>query len=683
MMASMFAALGDLTGSPLNLVLAAAVVCGGSGLPALLSAKGSNRGQRLCALISVAGSTLGLWGVVLFLLGDAAPAMSLPWSLPGGSFSVALDGLTALFLAPVFLVSGAGAVYGLGYWRESENPENGRKLRAFYGLLTGSMAVLLIARSSVLFLMGWELMGLAGFFLVATDDRSPSVRQAAWTYLVATQVGTMGLLALFALMRNAAGSFEWGPIGEGALGPWHASAMFLLAVVGFGLKAGIMPFHIWLPSAHASAPSHVSGLLSGVMIKMGIYGIVRVSGYLPRPPLWWGALLVGLGVLSGIVGVASAIGQRDLKRMLADSSIENIGIITLGVGLALVGRSLDAFDWVALGLGGALLHVLNHSVFKSLLFFGAGSVIHAAQTREIDSLGGLGRSMPITCGAFLAGAVAICGLPAFNGFVGELLLYLGLFRAALSSNVTACLLATLAAAGLAMTGALAVACFVRAIGAVFFGAARSEPAAGAHEAPFSMTSVMVLLALLCFGLGVAPICVVPIVDRALGAWAPGGSPPQLAAVAPLAQVSLLALALTALAGLAAVFVRVRAARGRAGAPQPGTWDCGHAGPPSPRLQYTASSTGEMLAGLFRWAVRFDERRPHLKEPFPGPTRYSSQPKEPLLDELVTPFFRRWADRFSRLRVLQRGNIQLYLVYILATLVLATAWAVLSGRWSAP
>ena len=660
----------------LLLVLAAAAVCGASGLPALLLGRDSNRGQLAAAILSVGGAGLGLGGVALYLAEDGAPSISGVWQIPGGSFSVALDGLSSVFLVPVFLISGVGAVYGLGYWRQSENPGSGRKLRVFYGLLAGGMALLLVARSSVLFLVGWEVMALSAYFLVVTEGRQASVRQAGWIYLVATHLGTMSLFALFTLFSTISGSFEWAPISANYIGAWQATAIFLLALLGFGLKAGIMPFHVWLPIAHASAPSHISGLLSGVMIKMGVYGILRVCGYLPLPPLWWGALLVALGLSSGIVGIVAAIGQRDLKRMLAYSSIENVGIIAAGIGLGLLGRTLGVREWVVLGLGGALFHVLNHSLFKPLLFFSAGAVVHATHTRQIDSLGGLARAMPLTFLGFLAGAWAICGLPVFNGFMGELLIYLGLFQAALSRNLAVSILGAMAATGLAMIGALAVACFVRALGAVFLGTARSEPASHAVEARPSMTGAMGFLGFLCLVIGVAPLSAAPLLDRALHGWVEG-APVSISKAAPLQEAGLLVLGLALLIGLGACILRLRSGPRPSGAVSLGTWDCGYAGAPSPRLQYTASSVGEMLVGMFGWAVRLKEKRPRLKDPFPARLGYESEVTEPLLDGCLTPFFHRWADRFSRLRILQRGNIQVYLIYILVTLVVVIAWAMLS------
>src|SRR5262249_53930772 len=274
----------------------------------------------------------------------------VPWSIRCCDFHVARDGLSVVFLLPIFLVSSLGSVYGLGYWKQAAHPNNGRQLRLFYGLLTGGMALLVLARNGLLFLVAWEVMALAAFFLVATEDEQEPVREASWLYLAAAHVATLCLFALFAVWRAATGSFTLSVIGENVLTPGVATAVFLLAVAGFGVKAGIMPLHVWLPSSHANAPSHVSALLSGVIIKMGIYGLVRICSLLPAPPVWWGGLLLALGVVSGVLGVAFAIGQHDLKRLLAYHSIENIGIIVMGLGLAMVGRSLGRLDWMVLGL---------------------------------------------------------------------------------------------------------------------------------------------------------------------------------------------------------------------------------------------------------------------------------------------------------------------------------------------
>ena len=457
-----------------QLVLAGAIIAAVSGLPGLFFGRNSLSGQFLTTLLAVLGAAVGLGGVGWYWATGESRPIVLPWAIPGAEFDIAMDGLSAIFLVPVFLVSLLGNVYGLGYWKQTEHPQNGRKLRLFYGLLTAGMALVVVARNGILFLFAWEIMALAAFFLVTTEDDKQEVRETGWVYLVATHVATMCLFALFALMRAAGGSFKLAPLAAGTLTPGIATAIFILAIVGFGVKAGIMPLHVWLPSAHAIAPSHVSALMSGVIIKMGIYGLVRVTSWLPDPPLAWGAILLALGAISGILGVAFAIGQHDLKRLLAYHSIENIGIIVMGLGLALIGRSLDRPEWVILGLSGCLLHVWNHATFKALLFFAAGSVIHAAGTRDIDHLGGLAKTMPRTAFCFLVGAVAICGLPPLNGFVSEFFIYLGSFGTFVNKTPPSFAVAGFGAAALALIGALAVACFVKVYGAVFLGTARLE-----------------------------------------------------------------------------------------------------------------------------------------------------------------------------------------------------------------
>ncbi|MGH7137887.1 MAG: proton-conducting transporter membrane subunit [Pirellulales bacterium] len=440
--------------------------------------------------------------------------------------------------------------------------------------MTAGMALLVIARNSVVFLFGWEIMALSAYFLVTTEDHDKEVREAGWLYLVAAHVATLCLVGLFAVLRAAGGSFALAPLAPDRLSPGMATAIFALALVGFGFKAGIMPLHVWLPSAHAAAPSHVSAIMSGVLIKMGIYGLVRVTSLVPNPPLVWGGTLLGLGAVSGVLGVAFAIGQHDIKRLLAYHSIENIGIIVMGLGLALIGRSLGRADWIVLGLAGSLLHVWNHALFKALLFLSAGSVIHATHTREIDHLGGLAKTMPATALGFLVGAVAICGLPPLNGFVSELLIYLGLFGTLGNGAGASLPAAALAAPALALIGALAVACFVKVYGAVFLGTARSEHAQHAHESPPAMIGPMGILAGCCFLIGLLPPLIAPMLASAVAAWDPGlkDAGVRLAALAPLNSIMMMGLLLTAalIAGGAALGLCVRQSIVAKGA----TWGCG-------------------------------------------------------------------------------------------------------------
>jgi hydrogenase-4 component B len=657
------------------LVLLGIVGAATSGVPGLLLKRTSNVGQRLTTLVAVIGSGLGLAGIGWFwATGDSQPIVR-PWLVAGtdfhAEFSVAVDGLSAIFLAPIFLIALFGNVYGLDYWRQTEHPQNGRKLRLFYGTMTAGMALLVIARDSILFLCGWEIMALSAFFLVATEDHDKEVREASWIYLVATHVATLCLFALFALMRGASGSFALAPLEPGSLSPGLATAAFLLALVGFGLKAGIMPLHVWLPSAHASAPSHVSAIMSGVLIKMGIYGLVRITSLLPAPPLEWGTLVLALGVVSGVLGVAYAVGQHDLKRLLAYHSIENIGIIVLGLGLAMIGRSLGRSDWVVLGLCGGLLHVWNHALFKGLLFLSAGSVIHATHSREIDELGGLAKKMPRTAICFLVGAVAICGLPPLNGFVSEFLIYLGLFRTLGNGDDWSFAALAFAAPALALIGALAVACFVKVFGAVFLGTARSGDVEQARESPMSMTGPMASLAAGCIFIGIAPLVIAPVFNAVVRIWAPEmAAGPELAALAPLDWISWMGLLLTAglFLGGALLWLRLH----HSVVEKAATWGCGYVAP-TPRLQYTASSFAEMLVSLFGWALRPRAHKPGRLPLFPGKTEFHSEVPDAVLEEAVLPAFRIGVRLSAWFRVFQQGSIQTYLMYMFLALIALLLW----------
>ena len=635
-------------------------------------------GQWVAALLAVAGSSVGIAALARFWATGDSQLLTWPWHLlPGAEFRVAVDGLSAIFLLPIFLISMLGNIYGLSYWRQTEHPQNGRKLRLFYGLLTAGMALLVVSRNSILFLFGWEIMALAAFFLVSTEDEKQDVREAGWIYLVATHIGTLCLVALFAVLHAASGSFALEPLGPGGISRPLATSAFVLALIGFGIKAGIMPLHVWLPSAHTIAPSHVSALMSGVIIKMGIYGLLRTTWLLPTPPVEWGTIVLTLGAISGVLGVAFAIGQHDLKRLLAYHSIENIGIILLGVGLALIGRSIGRTDLIVLGMSGALLHVWNHALFKSLLFLSAGSVIHATHTREIDQLGGLAKKMPWTALGFLIGAVAICGLPPLNGFVSEFLIYLGLFGTlgpdgVMPGGQASYAGAAFAAPALALIGALAVACFVKVYGTAFLGVARSQAADDARESAVSMIVAMGVLVVCCLVIGLAPNLIAPILGQGVAAWAPelASAGAELAALAPLNWIAGMAWVLVAglLSGAALLWIRLRAG----GVTSSATWGCGYAAPTA-RMQYTSSSFGEMLVGLFAWALRPRVRAAANMPLFPQRADFHSQVDDTVLELAVLPSFRLTAGLFSWFRVFQQGSIQMYLLYIFVTLIAMLLW----------
>ncbi len=637
------------------------LLIGCSGLPGLFLRE---RGAVIATLMFGLGALAGLGAAARVLFGGPVGSALLP-ALPLSSQGLLrLDPLGAFFLVPVLLLPACGSIYGLGYW--GDHQENPRRLRMLYGLTTAFLALLVAAAHTLVFLLAWEGMAITAFFMVITEDREPQTRRAAWIYLVATHSGTLCLFAAFALMAAATGSFLFSPLGQGFAASPRGTATFLLFLTGFGLKAGVLPLHFWLPEAHTAAPSHVSAVMSGILIKMGILGMIRLISWVPDPPYWWGGLFITLGALSGLLGVALALGQHDLKRLLAYHSVENIGIILLGLGLGTLGKSSGNPVLQLLGFAGALLHVLNHSLFKSLLFLGAGSILHATGTRNLERMGGLAHTMPFTAGTFLVGSWAICGLPPLNGFVSEWLIYLAAFQGVLHSP-SAWAILTLAA--LALIGALAAACFTKVFGAAFLGTPRSVEAVGAVESPNSMRLPMGILACACLVIGLAPALLVPMLERVVSVIAVPGAA-SLAGLAHLPLLTCIALPLLALAALLWQWARKGASTG---ADLP-TWDCGYT-VPLPRAQYTASSFADGLVSGMRIALWPHVHLPKLKGFFPFPGRFQSHVPDPILDRLAAPTLAFTAKGFTLLRFFQSGQLQVYLLYILLTLVALLVWMV--------
>jgi len=632
-----------------------------SGVPGLFHRNTGDERHKDSVILSVSGSLIGIIGAVLYLFRP-----------PTVTEFIRIDGVTVLFLIPIFLISALGGIYGLGYWNQTRHPGKGIKLRFFYGTMTAALATVAISANSILFLTAWEIMALSAFFLITTESDDSLVCSTGWVYLATTHISTLCLFALFAILRSVTGSFEIGPLSPGILTPAAATTIFILSLVAFGCKAGLMPLHIWLPGAHAMAPSHVSAMMSGVLIKIGIYGLIRMISWLPDPPLWWGGMTIAAGAISGILGVVLALGQHDLKRLLAYHSIENIGIIVMGLGLALAGISMNCIEWTVLGLAGAMLHVWNHGLFKSLLFLSAGAVIHSAHTREIDHMGGLAKVMPLTAVFFALGAAAICGLPPLNGFVSELLIYIGAFRALGIGQSASYGIATFIAPALAIIGALAVACFVKAFGAVFLGQARSRHVEHVSEVDRTMTGPMLILAAACVIIGIAPFTVAPILDKAIGVCSIGlsGKIPQLATLIPLtaiSTVSLMLLALCAIAGMV-LYRQIK----NTGAVSGITWDCGYAAP-SARMQYTASSFAQIISGMFSWVQQPRIHTPGTLSLFAEKSKFHSHVVDLVFDSMLKPAFRLGVKMMSSFRVLQAGHIHAYIFYIMIILIVLLLW----------
>lgn len=656
----------------MTLVLGAVGVLIGSGLVAL----GASRSARWATLWGVGGAlsacALGVGATLWALLTDTTEVLRLAWSVPYGTFFVELDALSAFFLIPIFLLCGLAALYGGAYlWAYREK----RALGApwfFFNLLTASMVLVVLARNGVLFLISWEAMALASFFLVTFEDEREEVRQAGWIYLIATHIGTAFLLIFFGLLGRESGSLDFDKFS--VVPSAIANVLFLLALVGFGTKAGLWPLHVWLPEAHPAAPSHVSAVMSGVMIKTGIYGLVRALTILGAPPLWWGWLLIAVGGISGVLGVLFALAQHDLKRLLAYHSVENIGIIALGLGVGLIGVSTGVPALAVLGFAGGLLHVLNHALFKGLLFLGAGSVLHSAGTREIEHLGGLLKKMPWTGVTFLIGSVAICGLPPLNGFVSEFFIYLGAFGGMVSLGGEGAFLLVGVIGALALIGGLAAACFAKAFGVVFLGEPRSEAAHHAHESNLAMRLPMVLLALGCLLVALLAPLIVSAITPVLHQITEFPLVTVAESVRGVSQVlwAIVGAGLGVLMLIGFIALGRRWLLSRRSIAETVTWDCGYAQPTS-RMQYTASSFAQPITDLFALVLQTEKHSLAPQGLFPHRGRWETETPDLTRKRLYDPIFAAVRRGLERWRWLQHGQLQLYVLYIALTLLVLLLW----------
>jgi len=592
--------------------------------------------------------------------------------LPGLVLTWQLDGLSLLFGLVVLSISAVTTVYAIGHARHHGGLPGGGLL---YLLFILAMLAVVGAGDGFTFLLAWETMSLASFGLVLTDHRRAGVREAAWSYLVMTHTATAFIIAAFLLLARTSGSLlfaDWTAHAP-SIDPAAASIIFLLGLVGFGTKAGMIPLHVWLPRAHPVAPSHVSALMSGVMIKLGIYGLVRLSfDWLAPGPAWWGAVILALGATSAVLGVLYALMEHDLKRLLAYHSVENIGIILMGLGAAIVARSLGAQVAMALALAAALFHVVNHATFKALLFMGAGVIDTAVGTRDLERYGGLLRRMPITGLCFLIGSAAISALPPLNGFASEWLTFqslLTLGRVANEPQTT--LLPLLAGGALALTSALAVACFVKAFGVSFLALPRSPHAAAAHEAGWPELVAMGTLALACVALGLGAVPVVSFIGQLVPLAAAQLDGPALGATSVGSGrlvVPGIALALLALAVLVTLVPRLLGpVRSRISE----TWACGIT--LQPIHEYTAMAFAKPIRLMFRDIVRpvRDIGIVHRAGTrFVASVHYRSH---------LAPVFERYVyvaitDRLVAaahvVRRAQNGSLQLYLAYVFAAMLIA-------------
>ena len=584
-----------------------------SALAGLVVPRASARGRGLVFALLGASGVAAIIGGVAGLGADTPLLSRLPLGLPWLAWHVRLDALSGFFLMLLGLVLVPVSLYGPGYTQEYvAGKSHPAVLHLFTGIFVAGMQLVVLADDAFFFMVAWEVMSVSSYFLVAFEHQHASNRRAAFLYLMMAQVGALAVLLSFGVLAGLGGDFTFDAMRAAPQTLAWGSVAFGLALAGFGMKAGLVPLHVWLPEAHPAAPSHVSALMSGVMLKIAVYGFVRFTFDLLSAPHWgWGLTALLIGAVSALVGVLFAMVDTDLKRVLAYSSVENVGIVFVGLGFSLLFASSGAPVLAALGLVAALYHAINHALFKSLLFLGAGSILHTTHQRNLEHMGGLIRQMPATALFFLIGSLSISALPPFNGFVSEWLTFQTFLQINQLESGTLRALLPVAAAMLALTGALAAACFVKVFGLAFLGVARTRHVRHAHESDRGMRAGQALLALLCLLFGVLPVFVVdtlqPIARLLLGSGLPRATSNGWLWLTPITPEVASYSAPLVLVGIALGGVIISLARHRQRRSHPARiaerWDCGF-GALSPRMQYTSTAFAMPLRRLFNplWHV---------------------------------------------------------------------------------
>jgi len=583
----------------------------------------------------------------------------------GSSIVLVIDRLSAFFVIIINFTTLIGFLYARGYlapYHRSKSPLRFSIHYFSYLWLWLSMLLVVMIRDGLTFLIVWELMALSSFFLVIFEAEERTIMKTGISYLIQMHVGMFFIMVAFLIVFRETGSMSFDILGE-YFSSNRNLPLFMLFFIGFGIKAGFIPLHTWLPEAHPAAPSHVSGVMSGVMIKMGIYGIIRVLMTMKSDLLITGVIILLVSLMSGVLGVMMAIVQHDLKRLLAYHSIENIGIIGIGIGLGVIGLALNNQTMALLGFSGGLLHVLNHSLFKSLLFFNAGSVYHSTHTRNIEQMGGLMKRMPWTAALFLVGSLAICGLPPFNGFISEYLIYMGLFQNLSGASLYHSILIIGSIAGLSLIGGLAIFCFTKAFGIVFLGEPRSDPAAKSQEVPWIMIIPQLLTVALIMLIGLAsPLAVKPVfnlVDQTFGIGSHAFV--NAAFVSNLSQISIMGGIFVVILVLLLVYRKYHLRKRQIDTGP--TWGCGYTAI-SPRQQYTGTSFAynynHIAKPLLQTRKEMDDIRE--EEIFPLKRSFVSHSedifKKILLDKPVDWF----SGLLKRIAVMQTGQIRHYILY---------------------
>ncbi|MFI5371774.1 MAG: proton-conducting transporter membrane subunit, partial [Candidatus Eisenbacteria bacterium] len=609
------------------------------------------------------------------VVGGAPQVWTLAWALPFGTPSLRLDPLAGVFLLPIACIGALGVIFAAGYLRLGHRDTPIGAALAGFEMLLAVMALVIVAANTVLLLMAWEVMTLLSWQLMVSEHEHADVRTAGLIYLIAGHVSGAALLLLFVFIAQTGTGWAvpMAPLGGGAGLP-SVAILLGLAWVGFGTKAAIAPLHVWLPDAHAAAPSHVSALMSGVLITLGFYGLLRFLPVLGPPGPVWGMALMGLGALGACGGVVMALSQRDVKRVLAYSTIEHAGLVTMAMGAALVATAMGRPGVAALAWTVVLLHLWNHAVAKSLLFFTGGAIAQLVGSRDLERWGGLMRRLPALGVTLLIGAAAVVGLPGTHGFASEWLLFMSLFRGSQELTGPPRLVMLLGAVAAAFTVGAALPCFVRLVGVGLLGHARSREAADATppRGPW-----VILPALVLAGMSLALVVLIhPLLDLlgpAVEQLAPGASMAAIQRlVNPLPWNALLVPGGVAAFAVGRMFLKWRRPVRRAV-----TWDCGYA-QPAATMQYTASSLAQPVTRVLQPALRTTVRWHTPRGPWPGAMEWEARTPERALAELYRPVFARLAQLLGFFTRLQEGQVMVYLRYVGIALLLLLGWLFLAA-----
>jgi hydrogenase-4 component B len=601
------------------------------------------------------------------LLGDGME-FALQGTFVTGEIPIRIDALSGWFILLINFTMVTGALYGLQYMKSYRDQASNISLHCItYLLLQSSLTIICVVQNALVFLFAWEIMALSSFVLIIFEHYKIDTIKAGINFLIQAHVGIVFLYIGFIWVASRTNSYDFNAITQfSSTFPWSASlVLFLCFFIGFAIKAGFVPFHTWLPLAHPAAPSHISGVMSGVIIKIGIYGILRMILLIKTDYILLGFILLFISVVSGIYGVMLAIIQHNLKKLLAYHSIENIGIIGIGIALGTIGIGTNNFTLTTLGFAGAMLHVLNHSLFKSLLFYGAGNVYQATHTMNIEQLGGLIKRMPHTAVLFLIAALAICGLPPFNGFISEFLIYSGLFNGLSTGTMISVMAFLFSVFGLVLIGGLAFLCFTKAFGSVFLGNSRHHTSHPSSEANTGKLIPMYMVVVLMIAIGLNPKFFLQLLSAPLKLFsdklilAPNDISPVLNTSYTMELIGWCALGFIILSGII-LFLRNKIANQKTVALAP-TWGCGYVGDTA-KMQYTASSFIRTYRKLAEPVLSLQKNKQEVVGVFPQVGWHETHPLDKIEEVLIKMPLKQLRFFFNRFQFLQNGNPQFYVLY---------------------